>query len=469
MSRTPFLPLTYGQLSVWRSIEHLTEDRQHNANLLWSWGLPDGHTTEEVNRALSRLVERHASLRTCYVRSGPRGIEQVVRPATGVTAEQAELPDGADAAGGADGAGGADAVSGSDTESAWLDELGARLSGRRFDIGRDAPWRPLIVTRHSRPVRLLLCIHHLAADGAAIDLLRTELDSLLAGKDLGEPAPDCAGLAREQRSDLWAARTASAVAHWRRAADAAPPALPESRTPAPLRWGTLRSRPAAHAVRALATTARVSEHTAVLTVFLRTLAETTGERRILLGLIAGNRVDGRSRRLVSSLDQLTPLLVELDPDETFSDCAQRLHWESIRAYRNAAFDVDALDGIRRAYGYDATGRGFRYFFNYMEDMGAGGEKEEAKEEATALQAPPDDWSITTGAEGRDNGFPFYFRVGRSQELWCTLRDSTGTGDETGEGDPREPLVERTRAFLTSFHTNLLDLVSRHADGGGPAW
>ena len=66
MTETVRAPLTFGQLSVWRSIEHLPPDTTE-ANLSQEWDLPDGTDVSAVRRALDALERRHEALRTTFV------------------------------------------------------------------------------------------------------------------------------------------------------------------------------------------------------------------------------------------------------------------------------------------------------------------------------------------------------------------------------------------------------------------
>lgn len=415
-------PLTFGQLSVWRSIEHLEGDERNGANLVWSWELPPC-TTGAVRHALTVLEERHESLRTGYVRSGPRGVEQVVWEAgEPVDVEVAEL--------------------GPDPDRT-VAEVTSGLRARPFELDRERPWRGAVLTDGGVPARFTLCINHMAADGAAIELLRAELADLLAGKPLEEAPPTCREVAAEQASDAWARRRADALSHWRRTLEGAPAPCTPPPGGAPSGSSALRSSPGLAAAERLAEEWRVSLHTVVLAAFCRAMAESRGEERILLALMAGNRYDARSRRLVSSVNQVVPLLVETVPGEDFVALAHRLHWDALRAYRNAVFDVDALEPVRRAYGYDAAGLGFRHFFNFL--WGAGESVPGASGEQLARSASG--WSVEPQTtQPRHSGFPLYFRVGRGDHLWCTLRESL----DAPAGATAETAT-MTEDFLRTFH------------------
>ena len=139
MTETIRAPLTYGQLSVWRSIEHLPLDTTE-ANLSRTWDLPDGVDAAAVRGALDALEARHEALRTVFELTGARGITQVVRPPAGVDMPVAEAGDAAAA----------------EARSP------APLAARGFALDREPGWRVELVTVGGRPVRLLVCVHHLS-------------------------------------------------------------------------------------------------------------------------------------------------------------------------------------------------------------------------------------------------------------------------------------------------------------------
>jgi hypothetical protein len=407
-------PLTFGQLSVWRSIEDLPPERGNSANLAGAWPLPPGSTPDGVRAALDLIERRHESLRTGYQRSGTHGIEQVVWPARGVAIDTVEVGDGGDAG---------------DVAMA-AEEQASALAVEAFALEHERPWRLRLVTSVGRPTHLAECVHHMAADGAGIGLVHSELRELLAGGTFTEPAPTCRALAVAQREDgAWQRRTAAALAHWRGSLAAAGPA-PSSVEARKARWGRLRSVPALAAAQAVAAATETSVHSVVFAAFCRTLSERLGETELLVALVAGNRTEPRFRSLVSSVNQLVPLVVRSEPGESFAELTRRLHWQTLLAYRRACFDVDAVAALAGEQGYDAVGTGFRHFFNFMP--------------GTATGPPPHgpEWTVEVRDRGRDNGFPFYLKAGDGTLLDGFLLDQ---GD-----DPA-----RTDDFLRALHELLV--------------
>ncbi len=426
MEEVAAAPLTFGQLSVWRSIEHRPAPVRAGANLVWALELPRGCTRAAVGGALGRLEERHESLRTTYRGVDGPGIEQVVCAPRDVAPEVAETDDREQA-------------------GAVVTDLTGRMSTQPFDFESGRLWRAAVVTVRGVPERLVLCVHHMAADGAGLSLLEEELLEILGGKQRAWQAPRPSAIALEQASPEWSARRQAAARYWKRTVEQALPAEPVTGSPTAIRWGVLRSFPALAAAREVAGSLRVSVQSVVLAAFCRTLSERTGRDRFLLGLMAGNRNEPRFQRLVSSLNQLIPVLVRAEPDEELPDLAQRLHWASLRAYSHGMYSVDDLHEIERTYGFNGTGQGIPYFYNFMSGR--------AERKATAAAGPAaGDGGATIEVQeaGRYNGDPFYLRVRAEDQLTCILQQASFSPD----GGADRHLAEDVRGFLESFHRGL---------------
>jgi hypothetical protein len=433
MTEPALAPLTFGQLSVWRSVEHLPPDTT-DANLSQAWDLPEGTEVAAVRRALDVLEARHEALRTTFVPGGERGIEQAVWPPRGVPVPVVAV--------GGSGAGG----------PASVESIG--LAARGFALDREPGWRVALATVDGRPCRLLVCVHHLVADVSALRLLQDELSALLAGQALDDDAPTCRAMAAEQRGAAGDARTHAAVDRWRRCLAGAPPGEPAPDPTTEVCWADLFSVPALDAARRLAGHAGVSLQAVVLSAFCRAVAARDGHTQLVVGLIAGNRTDARSRRIVSSLNQLVPVRVGLEADDGVTELARRLQWSTLAAYRHGSFDVDALRDVRDEHGYDAAGAGFRYFFNFSDAF------EQRAPDDDALGA--DGWTIETHATGRDNGFPVYLAATAGAVLRCRLRERS---HEARSAAAAERLATRTRTLLLTLQDVLVHEATAPSRGG----
>ncbi|MEH0822393.1 MULTISPECIES: condensation domain-containing protein [unclassified Micromonospora] len=390
-------PLTFGQLSAWRSIEHLPAERATSAILHGSWPLPADRPVSAVRYVLDLLERRHESLRTTYARGGAHGVEQVVHEADGVPVDIVDL--GADA-------------------DERADEIAAELARAPFALDVERPWRVRVVMGAGRPRRLALAVHHMTADAASIAILRRELIGALTGDLPTDEAPRCRDIAVEQRSDRWAARRSSALSYWERVVSAASqPPVPAVPAGTPKRWTVLRSTALTEAVAELTARLAVSTQAVLYAAFCRALAEHVGHDALLLALFAGNRLNPRWRNLVSSLNQVIPMLARVESGESLGQLARRMNAESLATYRHACYDVDSLADLEREHGYNGVGRGFRYFFNFVPHPGG------PPGRTSSAMAEP--WTLETGSRGRDNGFPCYLLVNDGAPMTCTLREVEG--------------------------------------------
>ncbi|WP_211464007.1 condensation domain-containing protein [Actinocrinis puniceicyclus] len=385
---------TFGQLSLWRSIAKLPPAA---CNLPQIWALPRDAAKEEIEHALEDLERRHESLRTCYEERGEHGLTQVVQDPAAVSLETVE----ADAA-----------------------QVAEELAAEPFDLSADRPWRARLVTARQVPSQLVICYHHIAVDAWAINQLHEEFLALLAGRPLPEDAPNCRELAVEQWSDARKNRRASARRYWREIFLAAPPmARDTGPSPVTSRWARHSSQEAAAAAHRLAKRLNVSVPSVLVAAYCMALARQSGERKLLVAVYANNRSDPRWERLVAAQTQIIPLLVAVDPDEEFGAFATRVHWESLRSYKHAAYNVDDVFEEGALHGYHGTVNGsfegsvsgfFRYFFNYLGEY--------QKDQTIPRR------EMESGTAGRNIGAPLYLQAQDGDTLTCTLREnSTSTG------------------------------------------
>lgn len=393
--------LTFGQLSLWRSIEHFSPDQMRGANLRQVWPLPDGVTAADVQGALEALEERHEAMRTRYRLDGGRDLAQVVWAPEPVALDARE--------GGTDGAAFARQVS---------DELGDEL----FDLALDRPWRASLVTSAGRPAFLVVSVHHITADGWSMLQLGTELLDLLAGKDLGEPAPTCRELAEEQRSEAWADRRAAVVEHWRQVVAEAPDPPADLSADARTRWATLRSVSSLRDAQQLAGQVGIPLPSVVFAAYAAALRARTGRDAHLVALFAGNRLESKWNSLVTSMAQCAPMVTRHVDGEDLPTAARRLHWESIRSLRHGIFDVDEITAAVSEYGKNGVGGGFRYFYNFRNMAQVDVPQVAADDSAES------DWHVETSSSERNNQSPFYLRAHAGEELWLSLQETSAVDD-----------------------------------------
>jgi hypothetical protein len=310
-------PVTYGQLSVLRSLESYGSAGQTVANLVNVWPVPPGAEVAQAMDAWLQLVRTHESLRTTY-QSQTDGFIQTVHPFRSGRIPVTELAD-----------------------DAWPTALQAamNLKAETFDISADLPWRAMVATCQGEPTYLITIVHHVAADYGALTVLRQQFSRLLDAQDPG-PQVQPLDLAHAQRDHPRQAAQARAhlVKTW-------PEFLPEDRRTddtTPRRRATVYSTPALDAARSLSGELRVSVQSLVLAASVLVLTRLQQKRGMTLALMAANRLDQRWSSLVSSLNQCAPVTVAVDEGAELGDFLRGTYYQSLVAYQHGCYDVDAL-------------------------------------------------------------------------------------------------------------------------------
>jgi amino acid adenylation domain-containing protein len=164
-------PLSSAQQAIWLVQQAAPDTVAYN--IAAAYRIRSRVDVAALEHALQALADRHATLRTTY------GVEDSipVQYVHGATAVELERVD-------------ASAVS-------W-DELRERIDARHrraFDLVHGPVIRPTLFTRAEDDHVLLLGVHHLAADGAALKVLHDELRALYAAHADGSastlPLPTC--------------------------------------------------------------------------------------------------------------------------------------------------------------------------------------------------------------------------------------------------------------------------------------
>ncbi len=416
--------LTFGQLSVWRSMEPFSLEQMSGVNLRQVWPLPDGVTVADVRGALEALEERHEAMRTRYQLGPGQDLAQLVWAPRPVEFDARENGDDA---------------------AEFATQVGEELGTELFDLAVDKPWRARLITSAGRPAYLAVSVHHITADGWSTQQLGSEFLDLLAGKDLGGPAPTCRELAEEQHSDAWADRRAAAVEYWRRVVAEAPDPPEDLSAGARTRWATLRSVSSLRAAQLLAEQVGVPLPSVVYAAFAAALHARTGRDAHLVGLYAGNRLEPRWRGLVTSMNQLAPMVARRVDGEDLPTGARRLHWESMRSMRHGMFDVDKVADALSEYGKNGVGGGFRYFYNFRNMA------QVAIPSASIGAAGESDWRVETSSSERNNQSPFYLRAHAGEELTLSLQETSSADD-----------FESASGFVVNMAEQLRDA----AKGGG---
>lgn len=309
-------PVTFGQLSVLRSLElYVRLSDQSVANLYYAWEVPDGVTIAQLTQAWNSLLRTHESLRTTYILKPERPI-QCVHPWRLVAPLLIEVDD---------------------SKPSTVRMACADLIDAPIDITTELPTRAAIIHRAGEPSHLCIVVHHVAADEGAARLLESQFRQELDGGPVAEPTSpiDVASEQLERPSpalDFWEAKWEHFVDEDRDSSDL-------SRR----RRASIYSARALEATRAIEAQTNASVQSIVLAIGALLLSRFLGRESVTFGLMSANRFDGSSAaNLISSQNQCAPIRVSVGLDSTAREFIRSIHLEALVAFAHGSFDVDEL-------------------------------------------------------------------------------------------------------------------------------
>ncbi|MEY9928365.1 hypothetical protein ABH926_003004 [Catenulispora sp. GP43] len=416
-------PMTIGQLSVHRDVERLPADRLWEANLQpVVWDIRQECTVPDVWRALGALAERHESLRTNYVFLADGSPRQFLG-----ARDAAEVMERVE------------------HSVADISELPALLAGKYqevLDIYHGIPWRAFAITEDGRPVKVLLVVHHIAADGAAALILQDDFHALLAGEALEPPAGQPIAMAVDQQG-AGAFRLRAAERYWRRTLEAAP-RVPEVAAPNTAMLGaSVHTGIPLEAAHTGAERLDVSTATIVLAAYYHALRTVLERPAILLMAISANRFDPSMAGVVTSLTQWAPMLLDFDGTETFADLAAKVHGKALNAFKNSICDPDYVVDIREEY-FEKTDPPVDKGFNTNVILAPPGF-------APAVAQEPR--SVEYATPARATGPGFYFIVSGIERIDVAVRCNRPDVDQ-----------DKLAAILDVFQETLLEVAGLPAMG-----
>jgi len=247
-----------------------------------------------LERALSRLVERHETLRTTF--SEHEGeVFQVVRPAQPVSLALVDLRE-------------------EDKPELEAERLATAEVGRPFDLAEGPLFRACLLQLEQDEHLLVLTLHHIVGDGWSMRVLRRDLAELYSAATADRPAalPELplqyADFAVWQHEWLQGERLDQLLAYWRERLASAPErlALPTDR-PAPAvqtyrgdHRRRLLSPALAHQLKERALAEDASLFMVLLAAFSALLARYSGAEDLVVAAPVANRTRAELEELVSS-------------------------------------------------------------------------------------------------------------------------------------------------------------------------
>jgi amino acid adenylation domain-containing protein/FkbM family methyltransferase len=277
-----------------------------------------------MRRAFEEIRRRHDILRTNIALEDGRPV-QIVRPAA---ASAPDLPDRD-----------LSALSAREREASWSRLI--REEGRRpFDLARD-PWlRATVVHLGPDDHRVLLTVHHIAADEWSMDLLQQEITALYRGSPLPPLPIQFADFASWQRDWLRGERLERETSFWLGELAGSTPVL---------EFVTDRPRPAAQSFEGATETFAVPdalfarlkalgrENNATLfmvleAAFAALLHRVTGQEDILVGTPISERSHAESERLIGCFLNTVVLRSQFTSDLTFGGLLKQMRERALGAF-----------------------------------------------------------------------------------------------------------------------------------------
>ncbi len=224
-------------------------------------------------------------------------------------------------------------------------ETMARLAAHRFDLARELPVRFALIRCAPDDHRLVMVLHHVAADGWSLGVLAREAKALYAAHARGAASP-LAGLeiqygdfAAWQRERLAGERGQAHRDYWKRQLAGAPPwiewPLAHRRPQAPSFRGAIESfaidASLAARLREAARARGTTLNTLLFAAYAVLLHRLSGEDDLVIATPAANRGHPQAEPLIGLFVNLLPIRVRFGARPTFDALARELHATLIEA------------------------------------------------------------------------------------------------------------------------------------------
>ena len=291
---------------------------------------------EDLNRALVRLAERHEILRTTIENVDGKPL-QLISAQARVRAEAVDLR----------------RMDGEVRDAACATTMASTI-GRPFDLAAAPPWRACLIHCSGDRQYLVLCLHHILADGWALDILFRDLsricDSLLEGvpAELPPLSIQFGDFAHWQRRHIngfshsigyWREKLKDMPALLELPGDHARPAVQSFR-------GAVLSftLPAelSDAIDAFARRAGLVPFMVLLAAFKVLLARLSGSTDIVVGTPVANRTSGQTEDLIGLFMNVLVLRTSLAGRPTFHELLTRIRTVCVEAYAHQELPFERL-------------------------------------------------------------------------------------------------------------------------------
>jgi len=277
--------------------------------------------TDALQRAMDRVVARHASLRTSIVAFD--GVpEQVIADAPGVTIERVALPAGLDDA----------------ARTRRADAIAAERARLPFDLADGPLLRATLIDAGAGRHLFVLVMHHIVSDGQSVRILIDELSAAYREETTGTPASpperwlDYGDYAVWQRDRLRGDELARLMDYWRGRLGGAPEllTLPTDR-PRPARQSS-RGAEATTTIDAettrrlteVAQQANATKFMAFLTGYAVTLARYARQPEVVIGTPVSGRTHAELDPIIGIFTNTVALRICVADNPTFAELLARV-------------------------------------------------------------------------------------------------------------------------------------------------
>ena len=333
-SRGKPLPLSFAQQRLW-FLDQL-EGPNPAYNMPGALAITGPLDTTALQLALSEIVRRHDTLRTCLaVRDGEP--VQVIAPASAAPLSLLDLR-------------------GTEDPDAEASRLARQEAVKPFDLANQVPLRAQLLRRRNAAWTLLLTLHHSAADGWSISILIRELLTLYTAFHEGRPSPlpelaiQYADYAIWQRGYLSGERLARELDYWRTTLAGAPDCLnlPTDRPRPPrqtYRGASIQSAIDAELTAGLQELSRRSGATLFMTLLAAwsaLLGRYSGEDDIVVGSPVANRTQSAIESLIGFFANILALRASLSGNPPFLELLGRVRQLCLDAYAHQELPFESL-------------------------------------------------------------------------------------------------------------------------------
>jgi hypothetical protein len=338
--RPDVIPASFGQERMWLS--DWLDPEASTESTVFVIGLRGDLDVAALRGAITDLTRRHEVLRT-VVEPGAGGLVQRVLPAADVALPVVDLS--ADA--------GAEAV----------EAFGREQLVRKLDLAREPPVSWSLLRRAEDEHRLVLRMHHIAADGWSEGVLNRDLSLLYQARTTGEPAPlpelpiQYADFSIGQRERQSGAGLERGLSYWKRRLAGAPTTvpLPFDRMPgqdSALGSGTSFARIPGTVVDGLEKASAAegaSGYMALLAAFAVMLWRGSGQRDLVIGSPVAGRELPETEQLIGVFTNTLPMRVLVRREESFRQMLRRVRENALDDFAHGEVPFQRLvDAVRPA-------------------------------------------------------------------------------------------------------------------------